>query len=257
LDFGLTLNKWPSLNTFLENNQKKYLEQQSITSQTDTSGGDIKLAFSSPDRWKWLVQYRFSRSLSDGVKNKTDNYMGETTRWFRVWKQAGTTSLTPRISQDITNSSIVDTYFVSWETIFKRGISTKLSYELSERRGTSSKNIPSIKIGYTTEKWNASSEIKQTRNLNKITSLKTTDNLSSLSAGYKLKGRLAVNESFTCSNNESTHKTTYSSSTEINWEINKMLNAILKSVWSSVHDQINSSLDYESNKVGMDVSIVF
>ncbi|MBI4778381.1 hypothetical protein HY792_05635, partial [Candidatus Desantisbacteria bacterium] len=47
LDFGLTLNKWPSLNTFLENNQKKYLEQQSITSQTDTSGGDIKLAFSS------------------------------------------------------------------------------------------------------------------------------------------------------------------------------------------------------------------
>ena len=182
--------------------------------------------------------------------------MGETTRWFRVWKQAGTSSLTPRISQDITNSIIVDTYFVSWETIFKRGISTKLSYELSER-DTSSKNVPSIKIGYTTEKWNTSSEIKQTKNLNKVTSLKTIDNFSSLSAGYKLKDRLALNESFTCSDNESTHKTTHSSSTEINWEINKMLNAILKSVWSSVHDQVSSSLDYESNKVGVDVSIVF
>jgi len=256
LEFGLTMDKWPSLNTFLENTQKKYMENQFITSQTDASGGDMKIAFSSPNRYSWLVQYRFSRNSSDGIKNKTDNYMGETTRWFRVWKQAGTSSLTPRISQDITNSIIVDTYFVSWETIFKRGISTKLSYELSER-DTSSKNVPSIKIGYTTEKWNTSSEIKQTKNLNKVTSLKTIDNFSSLSAEYKLKDRLALNESFTCSDNESTHKTTHSSSTEINWEINKMLNAILKSVWSSVHDQVSSSLDYESNKVGVDVSIVF
>ncbi|MFH1898249.1 MAG: hypothetical protein ABH886_08450 [Candidatus Desantisbacteria bacterium] len=256
IEFGLTQDRWPSLNTFLENTRKKQLENQLTTSRTNASDGDLKLAFSSPEKWKWLVQYRFTRSSSDGVKNKTDNYMGEVTRWFRVWKQAGTSSLTPRISQDITDSIVVDTYFVSWETIFKRGISTKLSHELS-KRDISSKNVPSIKIGYTTEKWNASSEIKQTKNLNKITSLKTTDNLSSLSAGYKLKDRLTINESFTCSDSESTHKTTYSSSTEINWEINKMLNAILKSVWSSVHDQVNSGLDYETNKVGMDVSIVF
>ncbi|MEK7814162.1 MAG: hypothetical protein AAB296_10410, partial [Candidatus Desantisbacteria bacterium] len=157
MELGITPPLLPSLNTFLENTQKKQMQHQSITSQTDASGGDMKLASFSPsspsvsEKWKWLVQYRFSRSNADGIKDKTDNYTGELTRWFKMWKQAGTSSLTPRICQDITNSITTDTYLLIWETIFKRGISTKLSYECTEKN-TLSKDIPSIKISYTATK---------------------------------------------------------------------------------------------------------
>ncbi|MFH1861164.1 MAG: hypothetical protein ABH870_09215, partial [bacterium] len=256
MELGINVEKRPSFNTFLESTRKKRLEHQSITSQTDTSGGDTKLAFSSSEKWKGLLQYRFSRSNFDGLQNKVDNYTGELTRWIKLWKQAGTSSLTPRICQDITNSIITDTYLLIWETIFKKGISTKLAYEYSEKN-TLSKNIPSIKIGYTTEKWNASSEFKQTRNNNKVSNLKTTDYFLVMSTGYKVKDKFAVSQSFTHTDSKSTNKTCYSSSTEIKWWITKMLNLALRHVWSDIHNQLDAKQDYSSNKVNMDMSIVF
>ncbi|MBU0700155.1 hypothetical protein KKE26_02485 [bacterium] len=256
MELGINVEKRPSLNTFLESTRKKRLEHQSITSQTDTSGGDMKLASSPSEKWKWLLQYRFSRSNSDGIRDRVDNYTGELTRWFKVWKQAGTSSLTPRICQDIINSITTDTYLLIWETIFKQGISTKLAYECSEK-DTLSMDIPSIKIGYTTEKWNTSSEFKQTRSNNKVSNLKTTDYLLSMGAEYKLKDKITVSQSLICTDNKSTHKTCYSSSTEVKWWITKMLNLALRHVWSDIHNKLDAKQDYSSNKVDMDMSIVF
>ncbi len=271
MELGITPKLLPSLNTFLENTQKKHLEHQIITSQTDASGGNMKLTSSlSPlsEKWKWLVQYRFSRSDADGIKNKTDNYTGELTRWFKVWKlngkdrkdgkggQAGTSSLTPRICQDITNSIVTDTYLLIWETIFKKGLSTRLSYECTEK-DTLSKDIPAIKIGWTTTKWNFSSEFKQTNNLNKTSNLKTIDYFSSIGTGYAIKDKVTINEMLACNDNDSTHQTSYSSSTTIKWWVVKMMNIALSHTWSDIHNHLNTAYDYASHKVNMDVSIVF
>ncbi|MDI6781707.1 MAG: hypothetical protein QME49_06385 [bacterium] len=265
MELGITPKNRPSLNTFLENTQKKQMEHQSITSQTDASGGDMKLTSSLSEKWKWLSQYRFSRSNADGIKNKTDNYTGEITRWFKMWKQAGTagtariagtSSLTSRIRQDITNSITTDIYLLIWETIFKKGLATKLSYECT-KKDTLSKDIPSIKVGYTTTKWNVSSEFKQTSSLNKVSNLKTIDYFSSMGAGYTIKDKLTINEMLTCTDNDSTHQTGYSSSTTIKWWMLKMMNIALSHVWSDVHNHLDATHNYTSHKVNMDVSIVF
>ncbi len=254
--------------TFYESLDQQRLDEGKTTSKNESLVSNIKLKIAPQSPWDGLLQYQFTRQEEKIylTRNETDNYLAQCN--FQVHKfypqfgkQVNSSQLTPKYEQRKTRQtnipeSVIDTYFLSWQTDWNKRYFTHLQYETKKEK-TRTTILPYIKIKYSPfDKLSLSTEFRESSIKNKnLTSI--TDYFASIGIEYNLYQNLKISDIFRYSRNESDNKTSYSSALELNFNLTEKINAILRYNWADVNDRKIPANDYITNQVNINISAMF
>ncbi len=254
--------------TFYESLDQQRLDEGKTTSKNESLSSNIKLKIAPQCPWDGLLQYQLTRQEEKIylTRNETDNYLAQCN--FQLHKfypqfgrQVNLSQLMPKYEQRKTRQtnvpeSVIDTYFLSWQTDWNKRYFTHLQYETKKEK-TRTTILPYIKIKYSPfDKLCLSTEFREfiIKNENLIS---TTDYFTSMGIDYNLYRNLKISDIFRYSRNESNNKTIYSSALELNFNLTEKINAILRYNWSDVNDRKTPANNFITHQVNMNISAMF